>query len=157
MRTRASIIIALAAALAAAACGGPKAKPLSVKLTAAEIVNPGPSGEARAVVVRVVQMTGADAFTTADYRSLASDTEGAVGDDFLSFEEVLIAPGRSETLSLEVDPDAEHIGVIALVREPASVEWRAVEPIKSRRLEKVRGRRVIKIGVDAKAVHIEAK
>lgn len=155
MRMRASIFAALSAALVAAACGGPKAKPLSVQLTAAELVNPGPSGEARAVVVRIVQMTGADAFATADYRSLASDTEGAVGDDFLSFEEVLIAPGQAETLALEIDPDAEHIGVIALVRDPASVEWRAVEPIASRRLEKIRGRRVIKVGVDADTVRIE--
>lgn len=157
MRMRASFALAAVAALSAAACGGPKAKPLSVRLTAAELVNPGPSGEARAVVVRVVQMTGSDAFMTADYRSLASDSEGAVGEDFLSSEEVLIAPGKSETLDLEIDPEAEHIGVIALVRNPSAVKWRAIQPVKARRLEKVRGRRVIRIGVDAEAVHIEAK
>lgn len=150
-------VVALAAAALLSACGGGGGKSASLQISAAAGVNAGPSGEGRAVLVRIVQLRSPDAFWAADYKSFLHDPTAALGDDLVGAEEILVAPDATVDLKPELDKGATHIGVVALVREPDEVEWRALAELEPRRLERIRGKKKITVRIDNRAVAIEAK
>lgn len=120
--TRRSLILAGGASFALAACGGPATLTVSAQGTAG--MNPGPDGLDRPLVLQVVQMSGPGAFDGADFFSL-QNPEAALGADFISTEQIVLAPGGVASTTITVNEQATLIGFIAGFRDPAGKVFRA--------------------------------
>ena len=114
-----------------ASCSAPPPPPppkLALTIHAGASQNPDPSGHPEPVAVRVYQLTGTGKFERADIFSLLDHQETALGPEMLGEEEVLISPGETRTLTREVKPGTQFVGVAVLFRDADHAKWRAVAP-----------------------------
>lgn len=121
---RAVIGVAL---LALAACGGGPPPPTIVDLTmvAAQDVNSYTGdGVGFPVQVSVYQLKSPDAFTGKDFSQI-----GELGGELI--DTYTLSPGASQTVRLELVPDARYLGVVAAFREinTGFAAWKASMPI----------------------------
>jgi type VI secretion system VasD/TssJ family lipoprotein len=135
-RSRAALarVLALAANLAAVACGGAQlprcdsAEAIALHVHPAKHLNPDRAGLPRSVVVRVYQLGDPRPFSSSSFERLwAGTTEG------LPTPEQLIAlPGRNQDHSLPRDPAARYLAIAANFREREGESgWRALMPLPS--------------------------
>jgi type VI secretion system VasD/TssJ family lipoprotein len=106
-----------------AACTSPE--PLRVTLKGTPRLNLGEKGEALATVVRLYQLKATTRLTGASFDELMDHDHDALGDDFVSVQEVTLSPGERLNPSLARGPDATFLAAVALFREPAGIAWRA--------------------------------
>ncbi len=127
-----SIGTLLAATFLLAGCSllglGKPAKPGPVRLQirAAERLNPDDGGRSLPTLVRVYQLRSASRARTVELTDLLRDPKEALGEDFLSVEELLLSPGESADRTLTREPESRAVLVAAVVRRPAGVSWRDV-------------------------------
>jgi type VI secretion system protein VasD len=101
---------------------------LSLKIVAAADANRGPGGKALPIVVRVYDLKGQGAFTTADFFSLYDRESAVLGSALLARDEVTLAPGQFLPIERQLNPDATYLGVIAAFRDIDHSHWR--EPLR---------------------------
>jgi len=112
---------------AAAPCTTPE--PLRVNVRASARLNPGEKGEALATVVRIYQLKGVAKLTGASFDDLLDHDKDTLGDDLLGQQEITINPGDQATPPLQRNPDAGYLLAVALFRQPAGTNWRAVKKL----------------------------
>jgi type VI secretion system protein VasD len=117
--------------LALAACSPPKPPPpppptlANVQLTAAGDSNPTVDGEGAPVAVRVYQLASKSRFEGAEFYSLFNGDAAALGTDAIAKDELILVPGKTQSLKL-MPTDAVHaIGVFAAFRDFSHATWRA--------------------------------
>ncbi|MER9670180.1 type VI secretion system lipoprotein TssJ [Mesorhizobium sp. M0203] len=132
MVDRREFIVALGATGLLAACqsaGPPKPSVITVKLTGAAGMNPGPGGGDRPVTVLVMRLRSTGKFNSADYFALQGDAGSALAGDLIGSDQIAVAPGKTATKTITVEPDATALGFVALIREPGGRNWRTTKSV----------------------------
>lgn len=121
----------LPAALLLARCG-PAPKPpavLTLVITGSADQNPDINGKAAPIAVRIYQLTATAKFERGDVFALTEHEAQTLGTDDAGSQEFVIAPSESRTLTLELKPQVQAIGVVALYRDIDKSQWRADAPV----------------------------
>jgi len=134
---RAGVITALTLLLAA--CGGaPKKEELVLDIAAAEDVNPDSRGRPSPIVVHVMELKSLETFNSLDYVSLTNASGAALGPDRLNGSQVVIAPGGTLMMELELDAATTAIGVVAGYRDIDNASWRQAIPISPGQTDRIK-------------------
>ncbi|MBZ9942466.1 type VI secretion system lipoprotein TssJ [Mesorhizobium sp. BR1-1-13] len=131
MIDRRELMIALGATGLLAACqsGPPKPSVITVNVSGAAGMNPGPGGGDRPVTVLVMRLKSAGKFNSADYFALQGDAGSALAGDLIGSDQIAVAPGKSASKTITVEPDATALGFVALIREPGGRNWRTTKSV----------------------------
>ena len=132
MIDRREFVIALGATGLLAACqsGPPKPSVITVNVTGAAGMNPGPGGGDRPVTVLIMRLKSTGKFNSADYFALQGDAGTALAGDLIGSDTVSVAPGKSASKTITVEPDAAALGFVALIREPGGRNWRTTKSVR---------------------------
>jgi type VI secretion system protein VasD len=131
---RRAFLAATGALALLAACGGeepPPPGPAVVTLAAqgGPGMNPSPDGSDRPVTLTVVRLKGTGAFNSADSFALQADPGTALGAEMVGMQQLVVPAGGNATATITMEPEATHLGVIALLRDPAGKVWRSAVPV----------------------------
>lgn len=93
-------------------------------IEASAMINAGRDGQALPTVVRLYQVRGELVLDELDFDTVwaAEDTK-ALGDGFISVEEMTLYPGQRDQRVLPVESEATHIIAAAWFREPMGNTW----------------------------------
>jgi type VI secretion system protein VasD len=105
---------------------------VNVVLSAAQNVNPDPSGQPLSVVVRIYQLKDSGRLESADYNAIWKSDKETLSDDFLDRQERIVQPGAREALEIKANPLTAYLGVVALFRNPSGDTWRKIIPVKGK-------------------------
>jgi type VI secretion system protein VasD len=105
---------------------------VNIVLSAAQNVNPDPSGQPLSVVVRIYQLKDPGRLQSADYDAIWKSDKETLSDDFLDRQERIVQPGARETLEIKANPLTAYLGVVALFRNPSGDTWRKIIPVKGK-------------------------
>ncbi len=116
--------------LAVAACSS-KTPPaiLTLSIKGAADQNPDTNGHAAPVAVRLYQLASPAKFTRADFFALTEREATTLGADEMASEDILLAPGETQTLTRELKPGVQAIAVAVLFRDIDHATWRATAPV----------------------------
>ena len=119
MDRRAFLAIAAATGLLAA-CGGKPPGPavVTVAVTGAPGMNPGPDGADRPVTLSLLRLKDAGAFNSADMFALQEDPATALAADLIGMDQLAIAPGGTASKTITFEPEATQLGLLALAARP---------------------------------------
>ena len=128
---RREFIIALGATGLVSACqsGPPKPSVITVNLAGGAGMNPGPDGGDRPVTVLIMRLKSTGKFNSADYFALQGDAGTALAGDLIGSDQIAVAPGKSASKTITVEPDATALGFVALIREPGGRNWRTTKSV----------------------------
>lgn len=121
----------LPAVLLLAQCG-PEPKPpavLTLNISGSADQNPDINGKAAPTAVRIYQLTATAKFERGDVFALTEHEAGTLGTDSAQSQEFVISPGEKRTLTIELKPQVQAIGVVALYRDIDKSQWRADAPV----------------------------
>ena len=120
-----------ATVLALAACGGgPSPTTVALTLSATPDANV-IDGQPSPVLVRVYQLGTPAGFVDADYFLLDKNESDVLGPNLLGKDEYFLNPGASQTVLLELAPDARVVGVVAAYYDIDNAVWRATAPVEA--------------------------
>ena len=112
-------------------------------------LNPGASGQAAPVRVRIYELKNTASFLRADYFSLADRAPATLGVDLIDQDEVLIQPGELQSVVRHLDPATRHVGLVVGYREIDRAQWRALLDIPPRQT------REYQISLDVQAIRTD--
>lgn len=126
----------------------PPEPPLTLTAVGGENLN----GGGNAAVLRIYQLAGDANFRRAPVQQFWQNDEQALGAELVGTKrEVLLFPGSSEVVQLEIEDDTEFVAVAADFRAPDQEGWRAIYPV-----EEVRGSAMsVLVGEDRLYVRVE--
>jgi type VI secretion system protein VasD len=110
---------------------GPEAKPpaiLTLVITGSADQNPDIRGAAAPIAIRIYQLTATAKFERGDVFALTEHEQQSLGTDDAGSQEFVISPGETRTLTFELKPMVQAIGVVALYRDIDAARWRADAP-----------------------------
>ncbi len=111
-------------ALGLSGCGSaPDPTPLNISINADVAVNPGESGQASPIVVRVYELKSIKAFNNASFFDF-DDEAKTLGADLIASNEYELVPGSSKEYTAKVSSEAAYIGVVASFRDIQSAKWK---------------------------------
>ena len=129
---RASIALAIVAALLIAGCASPpKPTIVSATLQASATVNPDVRKRASPLVIRVYELKSGAAFQAADFVSLYERDQATLAAEMGSREEFVLRPGETKPWEKTVAPDTKFIGVMAAFRDIERARWKTMVPVKA--------------------------
>ena len=99
-------------------------------VSSAGYLNPDINGQASPVLVTVYQLKSGYAFQQADYQSLTNNAAKVLGDDIVDKSSFEVVPSATDSQTIKVYPDTKYIGIVAAYRDPNSVSWHKVVPLK---------------------------
>jgi type VI secretion system protein VasD len=108
----------------------PKDTTVSAQITATATVNPDIRKRPSPIVVRVYELSGRNAFDTADFVSLFDRDREVLAADVVSREELSLRPGESREWKKTLPANTRFIGVMAAYRDVEKAQWRAVYVVK---------------------------
>ena len=117
----------LPAVLLLAQCG-PAPKPpavLTLAIAGSADQNPDINGKGSPIAVRIYQLTAIAKFERGDVFALTEHEAQTLGADDAGSQEFDIVPSEHRTLTIELKPQVQAIGVVALYRNIDAAKWRA--------------------------------
>jgi type VI secretion system protein VasD len=102
--------------------------PLSLVVQTSATVNPGESGRANPIVVRVYQLKSDVAFRAAPYEKLFDDDKATLGQELIESTSVTLRPNDQAALSLMVSGEAKFLGIAAFYRQYDNIQWKVPIP-----------------------------
>lgn len=125
-------VVLLLPALLAVRCGGPPPPAvLELSVNAGPDQNPGSSGRPGPVAVRLYQLKASAAFERADWYALTERERATLGDDAAGMEEFVLTPREARSITRQLKPGVQFVGLAAGFREIDRAAWRAVQPVKA--------------------------
>jgi type VI secretion system protein VasD len=125
-----ALSVATGLSLLVGACGGAPPPPppgvVALMIRSAEDINPDATGRASPVVVRIYQLAASTQFQAADFFQLFDKEQPTLGADLVAREELTIAPGAVQNLSIALKPNTQAIGILVAFRDIDHATWRAV-------------------------------
>ncbi len=124
-------LAAMATLSALAGCAPPPKPPaiLSLNIVGSTDQNPGATGTASSVAIRVYQLTATAKFERADVFALTEREAQTLGADSVGSQEFVISPSQQREVTLELKPMVQWVGAVALYRDIDNAQWRAVAPV----------------------------
>lgn len=114
-----------------AACASqPVTSQIRLVISAAADVNPDGRGRPSPVSVRVYALKSSTSFESADFFSLYEKDAATLGQDVVRREELLLRPGDSKPLDMNLPADAKVLAVLAAFRDLEHARWRLVRLIE---------------------------
>ncbi|MBV1862472.1 MAG: type VI secretion system lipoprotein TssJ [Nannocystaceae bacterium] len=111
---------------------------ISLVIGAGERVNPNEQGDPLPTMVRIYQLRGELAAEDVDSTKLwASEKAEDLGEDFLSVDELILAPEANENRTIALKEDATHLMAAGLFRESVGTSWYTLYEIPRRHPESV--------------------
>jgi type VI secretion system protein VasD len=106
----------------------PKPPPvLNLTITGTADQNPDTAGRASPVAVRIYQLAATAKFEQADVFALKDHEMQTLGPESMGSQEVLISPGDTKTVKVDLKPMVSSIGVAVMYRDIDAAKWRATE------------------------------
>ena len=146
------------ALLIAALAGGigcrraPQAPPPPPPLTVTVVGGDDLNGGGNAAVLRIYQLAGDANFRRAPVQAFWQNDEQALGAELVGAKrEVLLFPGSTEVVRIELDDEAQFVAVAADLRAPDPEHWRAIYPVGEVRSKAV----AVVVGEDRLFVRME--
>lgn len=121
--------LALLGLFSACAGGPPKREALDMQITATADVNPDLQGRPSPVILHIMELNSTEQFNRLDYMSLTQPSGAALGAELLGKNQVVMQPGETKALPMELNPMTSGIGLIAGYRDIDNATWRKVIPI----------------------------
>jgi len=125
----ASLLAIAVLGLLSACAGAPKRENLGLQISATADVNPDMQGRPSPIILHVMELNSTEQFSRLDYMGLTQPSGAALGAELLGKNQVVLQPGESKTLPLELNPMTSAIGLVAGYRDIDNAEWRKVVPI----------------------------
>lgn len=97
---------------------------VQLHVAAAPDSNPDDKRRPSPVVLHVFMLRNASRFSRADYFSLAHDATGALGNDLLGQQEIILRPGEQQLLLQRMPKEATAVGFVAAFRDLPRATWR---------------------------------
>lgn len=119
----------LAAVLTACGSAPTKTHDLQIRVSATTDVNPDVESRPSPVILHVLELTAIDGFNSADYYSLTKDDASALGGDVLNKTEIILTPGASKEISLELNQQTAYLGFVAGYRDIDNARWRLSQEV----------------------------
>jgi type VI secretion system protein VasD len=113
-------------------CGGTpetKTHTLQIRISATTDVNPDVEARPSPIILHVLELTGIDEFNRADYFSLTRQDANALGGDVLSKTEIILTPGASKTIEMELKQKAAYLGFVGGYRDIDNSRWRISQEV----------------------------
>lgn len=123
------LAVAIVGLLSACASPPPKPEPVSIKITATADVNPDMQGRPSPVILHIMELTSTEQFNRLDYMGLTQPSGAALGPELVSKNQMVLQPGESKSLPMELNPMTSVIGLVAGYRDIDNAAWRKVVPI----------------------------
>ena len=122
---------------------------VSLVIGAGERVNPNEEGESLPMMVRIYQLRGELAAEDVDSAQVwASEKAEELGVDFLSVDELILAPEGSDNRTIALNEDATHLMAAGLFRESVGSSWYTLYEIPRRHPENVCARDPVNKNID---------
>ena len=121
--------LALLGLFSACAGGPPKREALDMQITATADVNPDLQGRPSPVILHIMELNSTEQFNRLDYMSLTQPSGAALGAELLGKNQVVMQPGETKALPMELNPMTSSIGLIAGYRDIDNATWRKLIPI----------------------------
>ena len=96
---------------------------ITISLLTAPRINPAPNGEARAVVVRVYQLTSDVRISNARFEQIWKDDKLTLGDELVKVDEQEVYPGTRVDLSFDRLATVQNVAAVALFQNPQGRSW----------------------------------
>lgn len=97
-----------------------------ININSAQYLNPAVNGRASPVVLTIYQLKSKNAFKSADYSALATNSSRVLGGDLLDKNIIEIRPKSQMHISQPLTADTKYIGVTAAYRDIDKATWRKV-------------------------------
>lgn len=107
--------------------GAPKDQPtrLTYSIVAQQDVNQNANGDATPIEFQLFELEEDSKLLAADYDSLVTDFEDALGSNYIDHSDFTLLPGQFKFIeSFEVDEDTRYIGVMAHFGDPDVSQWK---------------------------------
>jgi len=118
--------------LALAGCASPPPPPpvLTLNIIGSANQNPDTNGQGTTVALQLYQLTATGKFQSTDVYSLMSQEQAVLGtDEAGSSEQILVAPGATQTVTRPLKPNVAAVGIAVLFRQINQSTWRLVAPV----------------------------
>lgn len=123
------LVALLAVLLAACAAAPPQKEQLSMNIQAATDVNPDLQGRPSPIIVHIMELKSVEQFNGLDYMSLSDPSGGPLGADLVSRNQIVLSPGASRQMPMELDAATTAIGLVAGYRDMDNATWKQAVPI----------------------------
>jgi type VI secretion system protein VasD len=124
-----SIMLALCVVLLSACGGVPKRENIGLQISATSDVNPDLQGRPSPIILHVFELNSEEQFNRLDYMSLTQSSGAPLGPDLLGKTRLVLSPGDTQPLPLELNPQTTFIGLVAGYRDIDNAAWRISVPI----------------------------
>jgi len=123
------LTVAIAGLLSACAGAPPKREPLGMQVNASADVNPDMQGRPSPVILHILELNSTEQFSRLDYMGLTDPSGSALGTELLGKNRLVLQPGESKAVPMELNPMTTAIGLVAGYRDIDNATWRKVVPI----------------------------
>lgn len=93
-------------------------------LTASSVVNPDSRGRPSPILVGIYGLKSTAAFEASGFSALQDRAKATLGDDLVSFEQVILLPGEHKLIQWPAHTEARSFGIVAGYRELNKSVWR---------------------------------
>jgi len=124
------LTIAMLGLLSACAGGPPPREALDMQVNATADVNPDMQGRPSPVILHILELGSTEQFNRLDYMGLTQPSGAGLGGDLLGKNQMVLQPGESKALPMELNPLTTAIGLVAGYRDIDNAVWRKVIPVK---------------------------
>lgn len=129
-KVKLAYLLVIAMLLLLSACGGaPKRESLDMQVAATVDVNPDMQGRPSPIILHILELSSTEQFNRLDYMSLTQPSGAALGADMLGKNQLVLQPGDSKPLPMELNPLTTAIGLVAGYRDIDNAVWRKVIPV----------------------------
>jgi type VI secretion system protein VasD len=115
--------------LSACASAPPKPEPVDMQITATADVNPDMQGRPSPVILHIIELSSTEQFNRLDYMGLTQPSGAGLGADLLGKNQMVLQPGETKSLPMELNAMTSAIGLVAGYRDIDNATWRKVIPV----------------------------
>lgn len=119
--------------IALTGCGGPSPIRIKGSITTSQDVNPDAAGQPSPVVIRIYQLRSAGPFMDTDFFELYENGVATLGENLITWEELLLQPGVDLEYNTKFDPETKYLGLIVGYRDIENARWRELVTIPDKR------------------------
>ena len=124
-----SLIVIAMLGLLSACAGAPKKETMDMQVTATVDVNPDMQGRPSPIILHIMELSSDEQFSRLDYMGLTQPSGAGLGTDLLGKNQLVLQPGDTKALPMELNPMTSAIGLVAGYRDIDNAAWRKVIPI----------------------------
>ena len=119
-----SLLAVAIMALLSACASAPKRENLDMQISTTVDVNPDMQGRPSPIILHILELSSTEQFNRLDYMSLTQPSGAALGPDLLGKNQLVLQPGDSKPLPMELNPLTTAIGLVAGYRDIDNAVWR---------------------------------